>query len=113
MEYNVVMKKLLVPAIFGAAIIAGGLWLNNEKATAPVATNSAMLESGVVLSIFSRDINYYDTVSGFFAVSETPGNYPGVGHAFANPTGMSYAPAETKDAWDKTIKFLKATLQFA
>lgn len=36
--------------------------------------------------------------------------YPGVGHAFANPSGMNYAPDETKDAWEKTIAFLKKNL---
>ena len=33
--------------------------------------------------------------------------YPGVGHAFANPSGDNYAPAETVDAWEKTLEFLK------
>jgi carboxymethylenebutenolidase len=33
--------------------------------------------------------------------------YPGVGHAFANPSGDNYAPAETADAWKKTLAFLK------
>jgi len=37
--------------------------------------------------------------------------YPGVGHAFANPSGMNYAPNETKDAWAKTIVFLDKNLQ--
>lgn len=37
--------------------------------------------------------------------------YPGVGHAFANPSGQSYAPKETKDAWEKTVAFLKKHLQ--
>ncbi len=37
--------------------------------------------------------------------------YSGVGHAFANPSGMNYAPNETKDAWAKTLTFLKANLQ--
>ena len=32
--------------------------------------------------------------------------YPGVGHAFANPSGANYAPKETKDAWNKTLTFL-------
>ena len=36
--------------------------------------------------------------------------YPGVGHAFANPSGMNYAPVETKDAWEKTVAFLKKHL---
>ena len=37
--------------------------------------------------------------------------YPGVGHAFANPTGANYAPEETKDAWKKTTEFLAKNLQ--
>jgi carboxymethylenebutenolidase len=37
--------------------------------------------------------------------------YPNVNHAFANPSGDRYAPQETKDAWQKTITFLKETLQ--
>ncbi len=37
--------------------------------------------------------------------------YPGVGHAFANPTGMNYAAEETKDAWEKTLAFLNKSLK--
>lgn len=37
--------------------------------------------------------------------------YPGVGHAFANPSGMNYAPEETKDAWAKTLAFLEKNLK--
>jgi carboxymethylenebutenolidase len=37
--------------------------------------------------------------------------YPGVGHAFANPSGMNYAPEATKDAWAKTINFLATYLK--
>jgi carboxymethylenebutenolidase len=33
--------------------------------------------------------------------------YPGVGHAFANPSGDNYAPEETADAWEKTLAFLE------
>ncbi len=36
--------------------------------------------------------------------------YPGVGHAFANPSGMNYAANETKDAWAKTVTFLNKYL---
>jgi carboxymethylenebutenolidase len=32
--------------------------------------------------------------------------YPGVGHAFANPSNDNYAPEETADAWQKTLAFL-------
>jgi carboxymethylenebutenolidase len=37
--------------------------------------------------------------------------YPGVGHAFANPSGANYAPNETKDAWEKTLSFLNKNLK--
>jgi carboxymethylenebutenolidase len=37
--------------------------------------------------------------------------YPGVGHAFANPSGANYAPKETKDAWEKTLDFLTRSLK--
>lgn len=37
--------------------------------------------------------------------------YPGVGHAFANPSGANYAPKETKDAWSKTLTFLNTHLK--
>jgi carboxymethylenebutenolidase len=37
--------------------------------------------------------------------------YPGVGHAFANPSGVNYAPEETADAWQKTLVFLSTHLK--
>jgi carboxymethylenebutenolidase len=36
--------------------------------------------------------------------------YPGVGHAFANPSGDNYAKEETEDAWSKTLAFLNSEL---
>ncbi len=37
--------------------------------------------------------------------------YPGVGHAFANPSGAAYSPNETKDAWEKTVAFFDRKLK--
>jgi carboxymethylenebutenolidase len=37
--------------------------------------------------------------------------YPGVAHAFANPSGANYAPEETEDAWEKTVAFLNKYLK--
>ncbi len=37
--------------------------------------------------------------------------YPGLGHAFANPSGANYAPEQTVDAWAKTLQFLNFTLK--
>lgn len=37
--------------------------------------------------------------------------YPGVGHAFANPTGANFSKPETLDAWGKTVEFLEENLK--
>jgi carboxymethylenebutenolidase len=36
--------------------------------------------------------------------------YPGVGHAFANPTGNNYNAAAAEDAWRRTLTFLNLHL---
>jgi carboxymethylenebutenolidase len=36
--------------------------------------------------------------------------YPGVDHAFANPTGTAYNAAAAEDAWQKTVEFLNLHL---
>jgi carboxymethylenebutenolidase len=36
--------------------------------------------------------------------------YPGVGHAFANPTGNNYDAASAGDAWRRTLDFFERTL---
>jgi len=36
--------------------------------------------------------------------------YPGVGHAFANPTGNNYDAEKADDAWRRTLKFLDTHL---
>ena len=37
--------------------------------------------------------------------------YPGVGHAFANPSNAGFAPQETADAWATTLAFLEENLK--
>ncbi len=37
--------------------------------------------------------------------------YPGVDHAFANPSNPQYAPEETEAAWKRTLAFLKKYLK--
>lgn len=36
--------------------------------------------------------------------------YPGVDHAFANPSGGNYEPVAAEDAWQRTLAFLRAHL---
>lgn len=74
---------------------------------------------GPVLGIFGdTDASIpTSTVRGFGSALDSLGIeneihvYPNVGHAFANPTGQNFAPAETADAWAKTLDFLDRTLK--
>jgi len=67
-----------------------------------------------VLGIFGQDdqVVSVDSVNQFRDALNKDGItneiyvYPGVGHAFANPSGMNFAPRETQDAWQKTLSFL-------
>ncbi len=72
-----------------------------------------------VLGIFADQDQFIpvETVLAFEASLNTLGVpneihiYPGVGHAFANPSGVNYAPNETMDAWKKTLAFLNKYLK--
>lgn len=53
----------------------------------------------------------FDTALDELGVENSIHIYPGLGHAFANPSGMNYAAEETKDAWAKTLSFLETNLK--
>lgn len=62
-------------------------------------------------SIAPESVNQFEEALSELGIPYEIKIYPGVNHAFANPSGMNYAPAETKDAWAKTLAFLKRNLQ--
>ncbi len=86
----------------------------------PLITDIAKLKAigWPVLGIFGdkdsaiplTTIHTFDQSLQAAGVEHTVVIYPGLGHAFANPSGQNYAPNETKDAWDKTLAFLKKNL---
>jgi carboxymethylenebutenolidase len=102
------------------------LALNNENMDATViyygqlVTNAEELSKihWPVLGIFAELDNGIppETVSEFEASLDEVGIqnnitiYPGVNHAFANPSGDRYAPEESKDAWQKTLTFFEDNL---
>lgn len=71
-----------------------------------------------VLGIFGQEdasippaaVNEFEAALNRLNIQNSITIYPGVGHAFANPTGQNYAPEETKDAWSKTLLFLDTNL---
>jgi len=85
-----------------------------------LVTDAARLETidWPVLGIFGADDSVVpvDSVEAFKAALDDLGIpneiyvYPGVGHAFANPSGDNFAPEAAADAWTKTLDFLQTHL---
>lgn len=57
-------------------------------------------------------VKAFETSLNSLGISNEIHIYPGVGHAFANPSGANYAPEATMDAWGKTLKFLSENLKY-
>ena len=62
-------------------------------------------------SIPVEDVNTFEQVLNDLGKEADINLYPGVGHAFANPSGQNYDAAAAEDAWEKTTAFFAANLQ--
>ena len=101
---------LLPDKIDAAGIYYGQVTDNQDRLSpvrAPILGHFGEKDTGIPL----------ESVEAFKAALESLGKdhdieiYPGVGHAFANPTGRNYdEPAATK-SWQKTLAFLEANLK--
>ena len=55
-------------------------------------------------------VNQFESALNEAGVENDITIYPGVNHAFANPSGDRYAPDESMDAWQKTLSFFDENL---
>ncbi|EGQ43039.1 MAG: dienelactone hydrolase family [Candidatus Nanosalina sp. J07AB43] len=86
-----------------------------------LTTNQSKLENidQPVLGIFGSEDNVVglENVKEFNSTLERLGTekeihvYEGAGHAFANPSGESFRPNATQDAWNETLEFLDKNLR--
>lgn len=86
-----------------------------------LATDQATLEriDGPVLGIFGsedqvvplEDVRTFDATLDEIGIEHEVSVYEGAGHAFANPSGESFRPDNTMDAWEKTLEFLDTSLR--
>ncbi len=75
----------------------------------PVLGIFAELDKGIPV----ESVNDFETSLDELDIPNEIHIYPGVDHAFANPSGERYAPDESKDAWQKTIEFLESSLKMS
>jgi carboxymethylenebutenolidase len=72
-----------------------------------------------VLGIFGAEdrvvdvetVREFDRTLGELGIEHEIHVYEGAGHAFANPSGESFHPNATRDAWTKTLRFLDENLR--
>ncbi|MBX0295844.1 dienelactone hydrolase family protein [Haloarcula nitratireducens] len=86
-----------------------------------LTTNESTLRNvdGPVLGIFGAEdqvvpvetVREFNRTLGELGVEREIYVYEGAGHAFANPSGESFQPEATRDAWSKTLDFLNRTLK--
>ncbi|MEL6158167.1 MAG: dienelactone hydrolase family protein [Cyanobacteria bacterium J06623_5] len=62
-------------------------------------------------SIPVADVNNFESILTDMNKTASIYLYPGVGHAFANPSGQNYDAAAAEDAWEKTIAFFNQHLK--
>lgn len=62
-------------------------------------------------SIPVTDVNNFEETLTNLGKTVDINLYPGVGHAFANPSGQNYDAEAAEDAWEKTTAFFKTHLQ--
>ena len=77
-----------------------------SKINWPVLGIFAELDSGIP----PETVNKFESALNKVGIENDITIYPGVNHAFANPSGDRYAPDESKDAWQKTLVFLEENL---
>jgi len=100
----------LFPDDLDASVIFYGQVTSDQDKLAPVNVP--------ILGLFGAEDKGIpvETVESFRKVLEDLGKiheihiYPGVGHAFANPTGNNYDAAAADDAWSRTLGFLSVYL---
>jgi carboxymethylenebutenolidase len=104
---------LLFPDELDAAVIYYGQVTADEARLAPLNVP--------ILGLFAENDRGIpvESVRSFEQVLDKLGKdyeieiYPGVGHAFANPSGTSYDADVASQAWDRTVEFLRKHLTVA
>jgi carboxymethylenebutenolidase len=100
----------LLPDRLDASVIYYGQVTSDEDKLRPV--------NAPILGLFAGNDTgiTVESVEGFRATLERLRKeheihiYPGVGHAFANPSGRNYDAEAAEDAWSKTLDFLASHL---
>ena len=101
---------LLLPDDLDASVIYYGQVTADEDKLRPVNTPLLGLFGAEDRGIKLESVEAFRTALENLRKDYEIHIYPGVGHAFANPTGNNYDAASADDAWRRTLDFLERHL---
>jgi len=97
---------MLFPDELDAAVIYYGQVTDDEEKLRPVNVPILGLFGEKDLGIKVESVRAFESaLENLDKVYEIQ-VYPGVGHAFANPSGNNYNPVVAAQAWERTLEFL-------
>lgn len=131
--YDFLLKTASAPSIASLGWCFGGGWSLNAALLLPDELAASVIYYGQVtsdeerlqplnvplLGIFAEEdrgipvtsVRQFEEALEHLRKDYTIRVYPGVGHAFANPSGNNYNAAAAEDAWALTLDFLNTRLR--
>lgn len=100
----------LFPDELDAAVIFYGQVTDDEEMLRPVNSPILGLFAGEDQGIKVESVEAFGEALQRLRKTHDIHIYPGVGHAFANPTGNNYDAAAAEDAWRRTLEFFERYL---
>jgi carboxymethylenebutenolidase len=96
----------LLPDKLAASVIYYGQVTSDEDKLRPVEVPILGLFAGNDTGITVESVEAFRAALERLRKEHEIHIYPGVGHAFANPSGQNYDAEAAEDAWSKTLDFL-------
>jgi carboxymethylenebutenolidase len=96
----------LFPDELDASVIYYGQVTDDEEVLRPISTPVLGLFAAEDTGIKLESVESFRDAMQRLRKNYDIHIYPGVGHAFANPTGSNYDAVAAEDAWRRTLEFL-------
>ena len=101
---------MLFPDQIDATVIYYGQVTDDEEKLRPIQSPILGLFAEEDRGIKVESVNAFDEALRRLRKDYSIEIYPGVGHAFANPTGRNYNAEAAEDAWGRALEFLAEQL---
>jgi carboxymethylenebutenolidase len=101
---------MLFPGELDATVVYYGQVTADDERLAAIDAPLLGLFGAVDRGITVESVNAFEEALQRLRKQHEIHIYPGVGHAFANPTGNNYNPKAAEDAWQRTLQFLAENL---